>query len=124
MVQQVIIEASRNLRKKQTFAEEVLWSHLRWRKLWYKFLRQKPLTIKLMEWIVRDTIIDFYCAELKLIIEVDWDVHKNALIAQKDREKTEYFQSLWFRVLRFSNDQIRKDIWVVIQTISDVCNMR
>jgi very-short-patch-repair endonuclease len=71
-----IIDLSRELRKNQTSSEKKLWNYLRERQfLGLKFLRQKP--IKYGNYGDKNTyfIADFYCAEEKLIVEVDGEIH-------------------------------------------------
>ena len=60
-------QRSRELRKNSTFAEKLLWHNLRGKQFFrYQFTRQKP---------IGNYIVDFYCKELKLIIEIDGISH-------------------------------------------------
>jgi len=61
-------EFARNMRQNQTESERILWEEIRCKKLGFKFRRQCIIT----GWIV-----DFYCSELRLVIEVDGDYHKD-----------------------------------------------
>lgn len=61
----------------------------------YKFLRQKPLL---------NYIVDFYCADLKLIIEIDGDSHSEQ--ETYDKERTRAFENYGLTVLRFTNIEI------------------
>jgi very-short-patch-repair endonuclease len=62
-----LVKRARELRSNMTKAEIILWSRLRSKKVeGYKFRRQEPIF---------DYIVDFYCHELKLIIEVDGEIH-------------------------------------------------
>lgn len=63
------------------------------------FLRQKP---------VGDYIVDFYCAGLQLVIEIDGDSHAES--AEYDAERTRFLGSLGLRVIRFSNDDVLRNI--------------
>jgi very-short-patch-repair endonuclease len=69
---------ARNLRKNQTVSEKLLWEVLR-RKSFsgYKFLRQHLIFYRIDNGWIEFFIADFYCAKLKLIIEVDGPIHKN-----------------------------------------------
>jgi very-short-patch-repair endonuclease len=94
-----IISYARQLRKNQTKAEKYLWSILRGRKFHgYKFRRQHPIS-KLF-------ILDFYCFEKKLAIELDGAQHQEELQKQLDEERTKYLDLLGIRVIRFSNEEV------------------
>ena len=82
------------------------------RKLWHdvlsdkylnaKFLRQKPIGIY---------IADFYCPKAKLIIEVDGDSHDKS--KQHDKIRTKFFNKLGIKVLRFTNEEIKKGLEII-----------
>lgn len=55
-------------------------------------------------------IVDYYCPELKLIIEIDGDVHALDERKEKDKERQKYLESLTFRMIRYSNDDILKNL--------------
>ena len=101
-----IIEIARQLRKQQTPAEKKLWDVLRNKKfLGLKFLRQHPIIYgdgnKL-----RFFIADFYCAEKKIIIEIDGKVHNY----QKDRDqiRDSITNSLGLKILRIKNEELTR----------------
>lgn len=67
-----ITRIARGLRKNMTESEKILWKELRSQKLGVKFLRQHPLNIFMEDTNqARCIIVDFYCHEYKLIIEID-----------------------------------------------------
>jgi very-short-patch-repair endonuclease len=109
----VILKRAREMRQPQTAAEATLWQHLRNRNLEYKFRRQHP---------IERFIIDFYCAELKLCIEIDGDSHMEKEQQEYDAARTEYLESLRCRVIRFTNEDIRFNIHAVAQEIMNICN--
>ena len=100
---------ARNLRNGMTDAERLLWSKIKGRQVsgtrWY---RQKPL---------KDFILDFYCHEAKLVIEVDGGQHfeEEGRLADKDRD--EEIAHLGFQVLRFGNNEIFKNIEGVLMMV-------
>lgn len=107
MDEKIIKEAARGLRKDQTTAEKALWRHLRYRQLeGCKFRRQQPLG---------RFIADFICFEKRLIIELDGDVH----LSQKegDRERDHYLKESGYKILRFWNDEVEKDMEGVLEKI-------
>ncbi|MCM1545455.1 MAG: endonuclease domain-containing protein [Clostridiales bacterium] len=87
---------SQNLRKDMT-AEE--------RKLWYDFLKKLPVTIYRQK-IFGNYIVDFCCAEFKVIIEVDGFQHYTEEGESTDKIRDEYFRKLGYTVLRYTNMQI------------------
>ena len=89
------IKRARELRKALTDAEALLWSHLRNRRFCnLKFRRQVPLG---------RYIVDFYCHELLLVIELDGGQHYDEAGLAKDRLRTAYLRRQGLEVLRFSN---------------------
>jgi len=87
-----------------TKAEWLLWNTaLKQDKTWYRFLRQK---------LIWNYILDFYCAKLKLCIEVDDQSHDRKW--EEDAERTKYLNSLWITVIRYTNEQIYYNLdWVI-----------
>ncbi len=55
---------------------------------------------------IGDYIVDFACAEYRLVIEVDGDIHKQPVVRAKDAEREKWLVAQGFRLLRFSNDQV------------------
>ena len=105
-------ESARILRQRMTPAERLLWECLRNRKLGgYKFRRQHPLG---------PFVADFCCAERRLIVEVDGGVHCGR--AERDAARTAQFKQHNYRVIRFSNEQVLRDLEGVLKTISATCS--
>ena len=103
-------EVAIGLRDNQTFAERVLWQELRTKQLGHKFRRQHPL---------HGFIVDFYCYELMLVIEIDGPVHD--LLQIRDAMKDRILQQHGFTVLRFTNDQVlylREEVMKKIKSIA------
>ena len=75
------------------------------RHLWYDFLKLQPITFNRQK-VIGKYIADFYCAEKKLIIELDGSQHYMDEGQQADKERDMYFTSLGLTVLRYSNRQI------------------
>src|SRR6056297_736117 len=103
-----LCKRARELRKKQTPAEYVLWEMLRDRQLLgFKFRRQHQ---------VGDYILDFYCHEAKLAVELDGAVHKQRLA--KDAKRDAYLKSQGIEVLRISNDTLLYQTASVLEQIA------
>ena len=106
----VIREFARELRQPQTPAEATLWRHLRNRNLKFKFRRQHP--------------IDFYCAEAKLLIEIDGESHLANEQMEYDQARTEHLEGLGYKVIRFTNNDVRYNINEVVSEIIRVVEKR
>jgi very-short-patch-repair endonuclease len=101
-----LLEARRDLRNNPTREEETLWQRIRNSKLGFKFRRQHS---------IGNFIADFYCPAKKLIIEVDGGQHLNK--REYDKERNNYLESLGFKVIRFWNEEVNKDIDEVVEKI-------
>jgi leucyl-tRNA synthetase len=97
-------ENARINRKGSTEAEEALWQQLRNNKVGYKFRRQHP---------VDGFIADFACLQKGLIIEVDGGYHNNPEQQAYDAYRTKELEELGFIILRFSNDEVLKNVYAV-----------
>jgi len=92
-------QRAKELRQSQTPAEKKLWEILRNRKLsGYKFRRQHPLG---------PFIVDFYCDEARLVIELDGNIHKQQ--KEYDVARGRWLEENGYRVLRFGNEMMEKD---------------
>jgi very-short-patch-repair endonuclease len=106
-----ILERSRELRQPQTPAEQRLWAALRDRRLGgYKFRRQHPID---------RFIVDFFCHECSLVLEVDGDSH--ATQAEYDQARTEWLNDRGYTVIRFTNQDIYKRFPGVQEAILEQC---
>ncbi|HEX6916277.1 MAG TPA: endonuclease domain-containing protein [Chitinophagaceae bacterium] len=104
-----IFEHARGLRKNMTNAEKILWQQLKNRKLeGLKFRRQHP---------IGTYIPDFFCHEHKLTIEVDGSIHDREEVKTKDHWRTRDLSFQHVRVLRFTNEEVEKNIEQVLKTI-------
>ena len=69
-------------------------------------------------------MIDFYCAEVKLCIEIDGGSHLEQEQQEYDSARTEVLESIGCSVIRFTNNDVRYDINAVAQVILDICGER
>ena len=96
---------ARNLRKKGTPSESILWQILRGKKFQgYKFLRQHPVFYKIDKDWVEFFISDFYCSKLNLIIELDGPVHD--FKEDEDLERDRKLKERGFYVKRIKNEEL------------------
>jgi very-short-patch-repair endonuclease len=105
----------RDLRKRSTKAEKILWEYVRSGKFENKkFYRQYPIFYD-FEGKESFFIADFFCYTENLIIELDGEIHKYRL--KEDAERTDILNLLGMRVLRFTNDEIKYNIENVLKII-------
>ena len=99
-----LVDKARELRKNMTNAEEKLWfEYLRDHK--YRFYRQRPID---------NYIVDFYCAHVGLVIEVDGGVHDRKDVKEYDKLRSLLLETYNLDILRFRNEEI-------FQKFRDVC---
>lgn len=100
----------KHLRNNMTKAEVILWSILKGRNLLdYKFRRQHG---------IGNYIVDFYCPELKVAIEVDGESHYTFDGVSHDQKRSNYLNDLGIQILRFTNPQIKQNVDGVIDKIT------
>jgi len=105
-----LLELARELRKKQTTAEMLLWPILRNRQFFgFKFRRQHQFG---------DYVLDFYCRERCLVIECDGPVHERNEQWHHDQSRDAYMIGQGLRVLRFANEQVLNDTETVLNEIA------
>ena len=106
-----VVELSRELRQNQTSVEKIMWEILRNRKLNnLKFRRQ---------YAFGRYIADFYCFEKNLVIELDWEIHKDRI--EYDKIRDEIISKNRVKILRFENSEIDNNIEKVIKEILISC---
>jgi very-short-patch-repair endonuclease len=102
-----VIELAREMRVHLTETEKILWEELRNKKIDGKRFRiQHP---------IHRYILDFYCHEKKLAVEVDGDVHKNR--KDYDEFRDEFLKSIGIITLRVTNEDVANDINYVLSEI-------
>ncbi len=121
-LKRVAIMVCRDLRKRQTKAENIFWQEVRNRKFCgLKFYRQIPIFHDLTG---RETffIADFFCYEAKLVIELDGEIHKYQL--KYDAERTKILNALGLSVIRFSNAEIENNLDEVLKMLKKIIYMK
>ena len=100
-----------DLRKSMTPAEKVLWKRLRNRKVkGFRFRRQHP---------IKDFIVDFFCYDAMLVIEVDGSVHDEINQSERDEQRTLILKRLGIKEVRFSNQEVINNTDPVIRKIEE-----
>lgn len=102
------------LRNNSTKAEIILWRFLKKKQTGgFKFRRQHG---------IGSFIVDFYCPEKRLAVELDGDVHGVKKQASYDRARQRKIESLGIRVLRFTNEEVMQNVEDVLKAIkSEAC---
>jgi very-short-patch-repair endonuclease len=103
---------ARRLRHRQTDAERILWFRLRSRRLaGWKFKRQVPID---------RFVVDFFCADAKLIVEIDGGQH--AVRTREDEDRTRTLEAMGYLVLRFWNHDVVRNTDGVLEEILNTLN--
>ena len=103
-----LYQRARELRNNATHAEEVLWGYLRMKPLGYKFRRQHPYS---------NYILDFYCHQKKLVVEVDGTIHDQEEVRVLDALRQSQLEACGLKVIQFTNEAIKLGMESVIRTI-------
>ncbi|MHA4737829.1 endonuclease domain-containing protein [Dyadobacter sp. MSC1_007] len=107
----ILFARARQFRENPTKAEQHLWEQLSNKKLGVKFRRQHPLHL---------FIVDFYCHELKLVIEVDGGIHLVPENASYDQMRSELIGEFGIKVIRFRNEEVLFQTEKVLAAIREV----
>ncbi|CAN5567221.1 hypothetical protein BH10BAC5_BH10BAC5_12940 [soil metagenome] len=99
----------KDLRVYSTQAEKIMWSNLKNRSFNnLKFRRQHG---------IGNYIVDLYCAEQNLVIELDGDTHQEVDIKNNDKIRTAFLEGQGLKVLRFTNIEVFRNVRKVLQDI-------
>ena len=98
-----LVPLAKHLRKEMTKEE---------RHLWYDFLRNHPARFSRQK-VLGHYIVDFYCPEAKLVIELDGSQHYEAEEMQKDAARTAYLKRYGLTVLRIPNNEVTRNFYGV-----------
>ncbi len=107
--EKILESRRRDLRVKQTEAEKILWQKLRNRQIdGFKFFRQ---------YSIGKYIADFYCSELRLVIELDGSHHYEENVFEYDKIREEFMKSLDIKTIRFNNLDVFKNLYEVMERV-------
>jgi very-short-patch-repair endonuclease len=104
---------ARKLRKNMTLSEILLWQQIRRRKLGVQFHRQVPMD---------RFVVDFYCHEIMLAIEIDGNTHDNPVNFISDSERQRRLESFGVRFIRFQDNDVKKDLDGVVRYLKRKVN--
>ncbi len=109
------VKRARKLRSELTLPEGKLWAELRKRPGVFKFRRQHPAGVY---------VLDFYCASARLAVEVDGFAHDSAQAAAKDQRRSEWLRSQGIATTRIPARLILDDVEPVVVRIVEICRVR
>jgi very-short-patch-repair endonuclease len=109
------IKKARELRSEMSLPEGLLWRELRKRPRGFKFRRQHPTGV---------FVLDFYCAAVRLDIEVDGAAHDIGLVAKRDTNRSLYLRSPHVATTRIPAKAILEDLQSVVTRIVEICQHR
>lgn len=90
-------ETRRKLRNEMTYCEKLVWMHIRKRQLGVRFLRQ---------YSIDNYVIDFYCPELKLAVEIDGSIHDLPEQKQHDEVRQKHIEQFGIKFIRIKNEEL------------------
>jgi N-acetyl-alpha-D-muramate 1-phosphate uridylyltransferase len=105
----LIFQRAEELKKFCTWEEEIVWGYLSGNKLGVKFRRQHPLLFY---------VADFYCHQLKLVIEIDGGIHNKADVKINDEIRQREIEELGITVIRFTNSQVKNNIEKIVEEVN------
>ncbi len=111
----LIFEKAKNLRDNPTHAEIMIWSYLKQNPLGHRFKRQHPISIY---------VAGFYRHSLKLIFEIDGNIHAENDIRQKEEIRQKNLEAEGISFLRFTNIQVEKALKKVISIIENYIRLQ
>ncbi len=113
MINSKMVDIAKELRKNMTLAEKLLWQRLRNKQLNnLKFYRQFPFVFGEYNFIA-----DFYCPKIKLIIEIEGEIHLKNEVRKYDKFREEIFIEAGYKVLKFGNREVIKSTDKVMEKI-------
>lgn len=105
-----LVPLAKSLRQNMTLGEIALWREISTKKLGVRFSRQIPID---------EYIVDFYCKDLQLAIEVDGSIHFKEGHQEKDAKRQRKLESLGVTVIRFSDLDVKNNLSWVINEINE-----
>ena len=104
----LLFKRAEELRKFSTHAEDIIWGYIKGNQAGVKFRRQHPLLFY---------IADFYCHQLKLVIEIDGSVHNKDDVKINDAIRQNEIEALGIKVIRFTNEQVIQTPEIILASI-------
>lgn len=109
----LIFQRAQKLRNNMTDAEAIVWKAIHVNQWHLKFRRQHPIA---------NYIVDFYCHPIKLIIEIEGEIHNDEEVKKLDTDRENHLKEIGLTILRFTNKEVLKNSTRVFQTIDKKIN--
>ncbi|CAD9195027.1 endonuclease domain-containing protein [Acinetobacter bohemicus] len=108
-----LLEFAKTMRHNATDAENLMWQILRAKRFMnLKFRRQH---------VIKPYIVDFYCHEIGLVIELDGSQHRTDDAIEYDAKRTKLLEALDLRVVRYWNHEFLKNTDVILENLWSIC---
>ena len=104
-------ELAKKMRKESTFSEVLLWKQLRNKSAGVEFHRQVPID---------NYIVDFYCHEIRLAIEIDGGSHNDEQVSNNDQLRQQRLEDLGITFIRFNDKDVKKDMPNVLRALEGI----
>jgi very-short-patch-repair endonuclease len=106
-----LVELAKKLRNNMTYGEIALWRETNKNKLGVRFSRQVPID---------QYIVDFYCKDLKLAIEVDGSINLEESQIKRDKIRQKRLESLGVKVIRFEDFDVKNNLSFVLEELKSI----
>ncbi len=111
-----LVELAQKLRNNMTMGEITLWCEIKGKTLGVRFNRQIPID---------QYIVDFYCKDLQLVIEVDGSIHFKEGQQERDAIRQKRLEYLGLVVIRFSDLDVKNNLsWVLLDIKKTIKNLK
>ena len=111
-----LVPLAKEHRKNMTLGEVALWREINNKKLGVRFSRQIPID---------NYIVDFYCKDLQLAIEIDGAIHFEEGHEEKDHLRQQKLESLGVKVIRFSDLDVKNNLnWVIREIEKEIVDLK
>lgn len=108
-----LLEFAKSMRHNATDAENLMWQLLRAKRFMnLKFRRQH---------VIKPYIVDFYCHELGLVVELDGSQHGTDDGIEYDAERTQFLEALGFKVVRYWNHEVLGQTDMILEDLWEIC---
>ncbi|HKK81320.1 MAG TPA: endonuclease domain-containing protein [Prolixibacteraceae bacterium] len=108
-----IFKKAEVLRKNMTECEKILWKRINNKRImWYRFKPQHPIDI---------FIADFYCHKLRLVVEIDGEIHNESDRQLYDIGRTAEIERFDIKVIRYTNEDVKNRLSDVVKDIVNKC---
>ena len=106
------ISLRKELRNNPVKSERIFWQHIKGKQNGFKFRRQQG---------IGPYIIDFYCPEIKLVVEIDGLTHAEEEVLENDQLRQKYLENLGLIVKRYSTEDVFNNLGQILDDLYELC---